>query len=269
MDTPLDDLQLAGLGARRVKTDTTPEELVLPHDAEQRLGWIAAWLTQPSHALNEWGVHHLIDGGFRALFSGPSGTGKTMAAIALAQGTERPLLSVDPRAVVSKHIGETETDLSELFARAERDRAILLFDEADALLAKRSEVKDAHDRYANLEIAYLLRRIEAFQGLAILATNSRDHLDEAAIRRLDVIVDFPLPDEAARRQLWERLLGSVKMAKSGDIDVAKLASEYELCGGEILRAVRMAALQASNAAVPLDMAGLKSAAAERVAMHEG
>src|SRR6476646_887442 len=137
MDTPLDDLQLAGFGARRISTDTAPEELVLPAEAERRLGWIAGWLTQPPHALNEWGVHHLIDGGFRALFSGPSGTGKTMAAIALAQGTERPLLSVDPRAVVSKYIGETDKSLQELFARAERERAILLFDEADALLGKR------------------------------------------------------------------------------------------------------------------------------------
>jgi len=202
------------------------------------------------------------------LFSGPSGTGKTMAAIALAQGTERPLLSVDPRPVVSKYIGETERNLQELFARAERERAILLFDEADALFARRTEVKDAHDRYANLEIADLLRRIESFQGAAILTTNTREHLDEAAVRRLDVIVDFPLPDAEARRQLWERLLGSVKMAKSGDIDANALAGEHELCGGEILRAVRLAALQAGNAAVPLDMAQLKSAAAERRAMHE-
>src|SRR4051794_2723212 len=209
MAGPIDE-QLIALGTRRMNADTEPAELVLPAQSEERLGWIAAWLTQPPQVWAEWGLHHFIDGGFRALFRGPPGTGKTMAAIALAQGTGRALFHVDLGAIMSNYVGETEKTLQRIFEAAEKDGAILLFNEADALFGKRGEVGDSHDRYANLKVADLLRRIEPYEGLAILATNRTGNIDDA-LGRIDVIVDFPMPDEAARKELWRKLLGAVKL----------------------------------------------------------
>src|SRR5436190_5888595 len=210
----LTDQQLIGLGARRINTDTDPDELVLPESSAQRLRRIAEWLVQPPPVLKEWGLNRYIDGGLRALFRGPSGTGKTMAAAALGRWTERPVLHVDLGAVCSKYIGETAKKLRDIFDAAAEGGAILYFDEADTLFGKHSEVEDSHDRYANAEIGYLLRRLEPYEGLAIIATNGRDQLDEAALSRLDGTVEFPIPDEPAREQLWRRLLASVKMLQS-------------------------------------------------------
>jgi len=266
MTTLTDDPQLAALGARRISTDTNPDELVLPEESGRGLGRIADWLSQPPFVFREWGLHRYVDGGFRALFRGPSGTGKTMAAIALGKSTERPLLRVDPGAVVSKYIGETEKNLRRLFDAATGEGAILLFDEADALFGKRSEVSDAHDRYANIEVSDLLRRIEPFEGLAILTTNLSADLDEDALSRIDVIIDFPRPDEAAREGIWRKLLNSVKLPQAGDLDV-RLLAKHNLSGAEILRCVRMAALHAASDDKPLDMERLQAAAEERAKMR--
>ena len=267
MATFADDPHLAALGARRISVDTDPDELVLPEESAKRLGWIAGWLSQPPFIFREWGLSRYVDGGFRALFRGPSGTGKTMAAIAIARSAERDLFHVDLGAAVSKYIGETEKHLREVFHAADEAGAILLFDEADALFGKRSEVKDAHDRYANIEVSYLLRKIEAFEGLAILTTNLSSNLDEDALSRIDVVVDFPRPDEAAREALWRRLLGSVKLPQADGLDARLLAKQYELSGAEILRCVRVAALIAASDDRWLDMELLKAAAAERIAMR--
>src|SRR6184192_1631452 len=140
--------------------------------------------------------------GLTALFAGPSGTGKTMAAEVLASELGLDLYTVDLATVVDKYVGETEKNLDRIFAEAERINGVLLFDEADAIFGKRSDVKDAHDRYANVEVAYLLQRMELFDGLAILTTNLRANVDEAFTRRLDAIVGFPLPEEGDRRRLW-------------------------------------------------------------------
>jgi SpoVK/Ycf46/Vps4 family AAA+-type ATPase len=266
MATLTDEHQLIALGTRRISTDTDPEELVLPAESERRLGWIADWLSQPPFVFREWGVHRYVDGGFRALFRGPAGTGKTMAAIALGKATERQLLRVDLGAVLSEYIGETEKNLQRIFEIADEDNAILLFDEAQALFGKRSEIKDAHDRYANIEVSTLLRRIEPYEGLAILATNLSAHIDEDAVSRIDVIVDFPLPDEAAREAIWRKLLDSVKLPKAGELD-ARLLAKHDLSGAEILRCVRIAALFAASGDRKLDVELLQSAAAERIAMR--
>ena len=262
-----DEHELAALGGRWIVTDTNLDELVLPAESRQRLDWVADWLKQPPFIFREWGLSRYVDGGLRVLFRGPGGTGKTMAAIALGKWAARPLLHIDLNAVVSKYIGETEKNLRRLFDMAGEEGAILLFDEADALFGKRSEVRQAHDRYAASEIAYLLRRIEAYEGLAILTSNLASDIGDDALRRIDIIVEFPRPDEEAREQLWRSLLGSVKLPQGGDHDFRLLAREYDLTGAEILLCVRLAASLAASAGRNLDMDLLQLAAKERVAMR--
>jgi SpoVK/Ycf46/Vps4 family AAA+-type ATPase len=262
----IDEPELTGI--RRIHTDTDTDELVLPEASIDRLKRIAEWVVQPRPVMREWGLHRFIDGGLRALFRGPSGTGKSMAAAVIGREIDRPVYGVDLGAVVSKYIGETEKKLKRIFDAADAEGAILFFDEADALFGKRTEVKDSHDRYANQEISYLLRRLEPFEGLAILATNRRGDLDEEMITRLDGIVDFPMPDEAARESLWRKILGSVKLQQGDDIDAAALARAYELTGADIVRCARIAALLSASEGRALDMELLRHCAAERAAMRE-
>jgi hypothetical protein len=180
--------------------------------------------------------------GVKALFHGPSGTGKTLAVHWLAWRLGKPLFRVDLAAVSSKYIGETEKNLSQLLARAEHGDGILLFDEADALFGTRTEVKQANDRFANAQTNYLLQRIESFEGVAILTANSKARFDEAFMRRLDAVVEFPLPNAVERRALWEAHLGA-----HHDVDaaaLARLAAEVDLAGGHIRNAVLTAALLA-------------------------
>jgi SpoVK/Ycf46/Vps4 family AAA+-type ATPase len=175
----------------------------------------------------------------RALFAGASGTGKTMSAAVIARAIGLDLFRIDLSAVVSKYIGETEKNLERIFQAAEGSNAILFFDEADALFGKRSEVKDAHDRYANIEVAYLLQRMETYDGVLILATNLAKHIDEAFSRRIHVDIDFPLPDEAQRARLWRQLIPA-EAPTSPDVDYEFLARQFPLTGGEI-RNVALAA----------------------------
>ena len=267
-DSLSSETELGALGVRRINADTDIDELVLPPESAQRLRQVGEWLVQPPAVYRDWGLHRYIDGGLRALFRGPPGTGKSMAAAALGRWTERPVFHVDLSAADSKYIGDTAKNLARVFDAANDESAILYFDEADALFGRRSEVKDAHDRYANVEIGYLLRRLEPFEGLAIVATNRLGKIDEDAVSRLDVIVDFPLPDEAAREEIWHRVLRSVKVPQEvGDSDIRDLASEYELSGAEILRCVRTAAFLAARAGTALGTELLKHSAADRVAMR--
>lgn len=268
MAVPTDDHQLSALGVRRISIDTDPDDLVLPEESGKRLGWIANWLAQPPFIFGEWGLSRYVDGGLRALFRGSPGTGKTMAAVALARSTDLNLLQVDLSRVVSKYISDTENNIERIFEAARTGNAILLFDEADALLGKRSEVKDAHDRYANVEISHLLRRIEPFEGLAIVTTNRPCDIEPDVLNRIDVLVDFPMPDEAARAILWGKLLAAVKLPQEGGLDVTALA-KHELSGAEILRSVRVASLLAAIDEKKLNMQLLQAAAAERLAMREG
>lgn len=195
--------------------------------------------------------------GVRALLVGPSGTGKTLAAGWLATRLGWPLVRVDMAAVSSKYIGETEKNLAELFARAEQGEVVLLFDEADALFGKRTEVRDAHDRYANQQTNYLLQRIEAFDGVALLTSNSRSRFDAAFTRRLDAIVEFPLPGPDERRALWLAHLGDAHALDDGALN--RLAMGCELAGGHVRNVVLAA--RAARAGAALDWASLHEALA--------
>jgi SpoVK/Ycf46/Vps4 family AAA+-type ATPase len=186
--------------------------------------------------------------GIAALFAGDSGTGKTFAAEALANAAGLDLYRIDLATVVSKYIGETEKNLQRVFDAAEASGAVLLFDEADALFGKRSEVKDSHDRYANIEVAYLLQRIEAYRGLAILTTNLKSAIDRAFLRRLRFVVQFPFPDDAARAAIWRRQFPP--RAPLGEIDVAALA-RLQLAGGHIRSVALNAAFRAAEAGTPI------------------
>jgi SpoVK/Ycf46/Vps4 family AAA+-type ATPase len=177
--------------------------------------------------------------GVRALLVGPSGTGKTLAASFVASRLGLPLYRVDLSAITSKYIGETEKNLAQLFARAEHAEVILLFDEADSLFGKRTEVKDANDRYANQQTNYLLQRIETFEGIAVLTSNSRSRFDSAFTRRLDAIVEFPLPAPLERRALWEAHLGAWHGLSV--VELNRVAAGCDLAGGHIRNVVLAAA----------------------------
>jgi SpoVK/Ycf46/Vps4 family AAA+-type ATPase len=195
--------------------------------------------------------------GISALFSGASGTGKTMAAEVLANELQLDLYRIDLSQVVSKYIGETEKNLRRVFDAAEQGGAILLFDEADALFGKRSEVKDSHDRYANVEISYLLQRMEAYRGLAILTTNLKDAIDTAFMRRIRFVVAFPFPDAAQRAEIWRRVFPS--QTPTEGLDVERL-SRLSLAGGNIHNIAMYAAFLAADAHQPVEMSHLLHAA---------
>ncbi len=219
--------------AQRIETQTTLADLVLPTAAMDTLRDITLQLQHRIRVHDEWGF--AAPGGrglgLAALFVGDSGTGKTCAAEAIANEVGLDLYRVDLALTVSKYIGETEKNLRRLFDAAESSGAVLLFDEADALFGKRSDVKDSHDRYANIEVAYLLQRIESYRGLAILTTNMKGALDRAFLRRLRFIVNFPFPDEAAREALWRRQFPP-RAPLASDVDWRALA-RLHLTGGHI------------------------------------
>jgi SpoVK/Ycf46/Vps4 family AAA+-type ATPase len=189
------------------------------------------------------------------LFAGPPGTGKTLAAEVLAHALSVDLMVVDISRVVSKWIGETEKNLAEVFDAAERTQAVLVFDEADALFGKRTEVSDAHDRYANLETAYLLQRLERLEGMAILATNLRQNVDAAFLRRIEFVVDFDVPALAERRRLWHCHLPP-GAPLDPDVDLDELASLYPIVGGVVRNAAVAAGFLAATQAQPISRAHL-------------
>jgi SpoVK/Ycf46/Vps4 family AAA+-type ATPase len=231
----------AGVSLLVPRVDDT--QLVLGPEQTAQLRDAVARLEHQSTVLDEWGVR--ADRGVRLLFAGPPGTGKSVAAEALAARAGTDLLIVDVSRVVSKWIGETEKNLAAAFDVAERTQAVLLLDEADALFATRTEIADSHDRYANLETAYLLQRLDSFDGLAVLATNMRQNIDPAFVRRMDYVVEFPLPDTASRVLLWERHLPERLRAR--DVDLGLLAHVFPVPGGWIRNAAVEAAFLAAAA----------------------
>jgi len=236
----------AAFPAKRIETTLDWEDIVLAPAVREQLDELARWAAH-RHALQEkWGLGGRVRPGYRALFHGPSGTGKTFAAALLGLRTGREVYRVDLSAVVSKYIGETEKNLAALFDVAQHRDWILFFDEADALFGKRTGVKDAHDRYANQEVSFLLQRVEDYGGLAILASNFRANIDDAFLRRFNAIVRFPQPDRAERREIWRRSLPGAMPA--GDRDaLAEALSDYELTGGNIVNVVQYAAIEAEAA----------------------
>ena len=183
--------------------------------------------------------------GLNVLFAGPSGTGKTMAAEIMARELGLDLYKIDLSTIVSKYIGETEKNLARIFAEAETSNAILFFDEADALFGKRSEVRDSHDRYANIEISYLLQRMEEYDGVAILASNLSKNMDDAFVRRMRFTVEFPFPDEDSRRRIWEGIWPAETPRRPG-LDLADMARRFDLPGGAIRNIAVAAAFLAAD-----------------------
>jgi len=250
--------QLGGL-AQRLEPKATWDDIVLPEREFELLQQIAGQVGQRSRVYDEWGFREKMNRGFgiNALFAGESGTGKTMAAEVIANDLNLHLYRIDLSSVVSKYIGETEKNLRRLFDAAEDGGAILFFDEADALFGKRSEVKDSHDRYANIEINYLLQRMEAYRGLAILATNLKGALDQAFLRRLRFIVNFPFPGLTERRAIWSGVFPGD--TPTTDLDYDWLA-RLNLTGGSIHNVAINAAFSAAQAGGSVSMPVILEAA---------
>jgi SpoVK/Ycf46/Vps4 family AAA+-type ATPase len=235
------------------------EDLVLPEFSMEMLRDITAQVRHRTLVYDSWGMAGSTGRGLgvTALFTGESGTGKTLAAEVLAASLDLDLYRIDLASVVSKYIGETEKNLKRVFDAADSSGAVLLFDEADAIFGKRSEVRDSHDRYANLEISYLLQRMETYRGLAILTTNLKSALDKAFMRRLRFVVPFPFPDAAARARIW-RLMFPPKVPVS-NLDCERLA-RMQLSGGNIRTIALGAAFLAASAGEPVSMAHAITAA---------
>jgi ATPase family associated with various cellular activities (AAA) len=246
--------------AGRIEPSVGWDDLVLPPTCLEGLADLALRVRHRDRVLTGWGMR---PGGGRgrgvtALFAGDSGTGKTMSAEVIAGHLGLDLYVIDLATVIDKYVGETEKNLERIFGEADGVNGVLLFDEADAIFGKRSEVRDAHDRYANIEVAYLLQRMETFDGLAVLTTNLRANLDDAFTRRLDAVIDFPMPDEAQRRLLWERCLG-ILLPVADDIDLDFCARQFELAGGHIRSIAITAAYLAADRDGTLTMADLMRA----------
>ncbi len=245
--------------AQRLEPKATWDHIVLPDDEMRLLHQIADQVRQRNRVYEEWGFGQRMNRGFGiiALFAGESGTGKTMAAEVIANDLGLNLYRIDLSGVVSKYIGETEKNLRRLFDAAEDGGAILFFDEADALFGKRSQVSDSHDRYANIEINYLLQRMEAYRSLAILATNRKGDLDEAFIRRLRFIVNFQVPTREDRRRIWRQIFPPETPLEHLDLD---RLSRFNLTGGNIHNIAINAAFLAAQANTPVTMPMILSAA---------
>ncbi len=237
--------ELAGL-ANKIEPRYGWADLVLPADQKTQLREICAQAECRPTVYGEWGFDRKLSlgKGLNVLFAGPPGTGKTMAAEVIAHELRLDLYRIDLSQIVSKYIGETEKNLDRIFHAAENSNAILFFDEADALFGKRSEVRDSHDRYANIEISYLLQKMEEYQGISVLATNLRQNLDEAFVRRLQAIVEFPFPDEEYRRCIWESVFPK-ETPLADDIHFDLLAREVQLAGGNIKNMALAAAFYAA------------------------
>lgn len=233
----------ADFPAKLIQTDLEWDDLVLDTIVLRQIDEIKAWMQHGNQLMNDWGMRKKLRPGYRSLFYGPPGTGKTMTACLLGKATNRDVYKIDLSMVVSKYIGETEKNISKVFDYAEHKNWILFFDEADALFGKRTGVEDAHDRYANQEVSFLLQRIENFDGIVILASNLKGNIDEAFTRRFESIINFQLPKQNERLKIWEQGFPH-KARLDSKIDLKKIAQKYELSGGSIMNIVRYVSLMA-------------------------
>jgi DNA polymerase III delta prime subunit len=240
--------------AARVPHHYTWNDIVLPEDRTNQLREVCDYIKHKHLVYFAWGFEKklALGRGLNVLFSGPSGTGKTMAADIIASEFRLDMFKVDLSSLVSKYIGETEKNLNRIFREAASGNIVLFFDEADALFGKRSEVKDAHDRYANIEINYLLQKMEEHEGIVILATNLSKNLDEAFLRRMHFTVEFPFPDEKQRALIWKKIFPE-KAPLSDDINITFLASRFKLAGGNIKNIALSAAFYAAEESSDIGM----------------
>lgn len=240
--------------AQRMTCSFRREDIVLRRETEAELDLAIAWARHGSRLFAADGPGGALTAGYglACLFSGPPGTGKTMAAQIVAREVDYALYRIDLSRVIDKFIGESEKRLAALFDEAERSRVALFFDEADACFGKRTELRDSHDRYANITIDFLLQRLESFEGLAILATNLVGNMDDAFLRRIRVRAEFTPPGPPERQRIWDRLL-PLPEARSDDIDIAILSDAFELVGGEIRNAIYTAHLLAAGEGETLAM----------------
>jgi AAA+ superfamily predicted ATPase len=228
--------------AEYIHTEMDWDDLVLHPNTLRQIHEIENWIKHSDTLLHDWGMKKKIKPGYRALFYGPPGTGKTLTATLLGKQTGKDVFRIDLSRVVSKYIGETEKNLSRLFDKAENKNWILFFDEADALFGKRTDIRDAHDKYANQEVAYLLQRIESYNGLVILASNQRANIDDAFVRRFQTIIHFPMPRPEERCKIWSQTFPSqIRIAQ--DIDWQHVAARYELTGAGILNVVHYCSVE--------------------------
>lgn len=223
--------------AALISTKMEWEDLVLPTQTEKQIQEILIWLEHNKVLMEGMGMDRKLKPGYRSFFHGPPGTGKTLTASLLGKYTRRDVYRIDLSTIVSKYIGETEKNLANLFNRAENKEWILFFDEADALFGKRTSVQNAHDRYANQEVAYLLQRVEEYAGLIVLASNFKSNIDDAFIRRFQSIIYFPLPKTNERLKLWQQSFPE-KIKFSDEVDLKQIAQKFELSGGEIINIVQ-------------------------------
>lgn len=237
--------------AKRLHEARSWDALVINDELQTQINEIMTWLQHNETLMTEWRMHDRLKKGFRALFHGPPGTGKTLTAGLLGNALNKDVYRIDLSMVVSKYIGETEKNLELLFSRAEDKGWILFFDEADALFGKRTSVRDAHDKYANQEVSYLLQRIEEYNGLIILATNMRNNIDDAFMRRFNAVLKFPFPDAGERSLIWAkafpepcRFIRTEDETPAETISIPDLVKKYELSGGSIINAVHYASLKA-------------------------
>jgi AAA+ superfamily predicted ATPase len=226
--------------AKKISTKLNTDDIVLNKDVKRHYKNLEDWIKYNDSLMEKWEMKKRLRKGFRVLFYGPPGTGKTLTAGVLGNETGKDVYKIDLSMVVSKYIGETEKNLELLFARAEDKNWILFFDEADAIFGKRTNVRDAHDKYANQEVSYLLQRIEDYNGLVILATNMKTNIDDAFIRRFNDIVKFSMPDEEEREQIWQKSFP----ANAEYNDLPEKVKKYELTGGNIINVIHYAGLQA-------------------------
>lgn len=228
--------------AEHLQTEMDWSDLVLNQDTRKQIRDIENWNRHKDTLMRDWGMGRKMKPGYRALFYGPPGTGKTLTATLLGQQTGQDVFRIDLSRVVSKYIGETEKNLARLFDKAENKQWILFFDEADALFGKRTDIRDALDRHANQEVAYLLQRIEAYNGLVILATNQRGNIDEAFVRRFQAIVHFPMPGPAEREAIWCKSFPP-QIELAADVNWRAVAARHELSGASILNVSHYCALE--------------------------
>lgn len=245
--------------AEYIETEMGWEDLVLQANTLRQLHEIENWISYNDILLHDWGMGKKVKPGYRALFYGPPGTGKTLTATLLGKQTGKDVFRIDLSRVVSKYIGETEKNLSRLFDKTEDKNWILFFDEADALFGKRTDIRDAHDKYANQEVAYLLQRIEAYNGLVILATNQRANIDDAFTRRFQSIIHFPMPRPEERYEIWQKTL-PLQLTIADDINWHHVAARHELTGASILNVTHFCAVEAlADKSLNLDMKRLEAA----------